>query len=455
MARDTTFVVGTIVEAEFLNELQEVMTGTTWGLRLNQPTGNVTGVQTEVSGDPDDSRSSIIIEGHRRWLSGNSGTPAASGTSGSREIRVWSDEDAGDDLLTSGRDYNIEIIPTSGTPSGTYSRVIGTADWDSPGGKLHNIKLTNGVQADAYQQNSFVFQSIGTDVGDIPLTLKGRSTQNSNTSKMISIGADPGSGYDEGLYITGKGRLSLTPSTGSDIIIHSLPNGDSQPTFQISGDGALSWGSGSEAAKVFLEYGTTTAETVKLSGLSGNGILDTIYLQNSDTTNGSIPNTRVGAVNVLDNLNVIGDIYQNNVAVDLGNLAHLDEVETFTAAHTFDAQLNMASTRNLVFSGNGLIDQRYNSAATNVVYSASVSADVEERFMISADGSMYWGGGSAAADVELSWGGANYLELASGDQLRVQQDPVDNNDLARKGYVDSVVSSGADEDTAFAFFIAS
>lgn len=48
-----------------------------------------------------------------------------------------------------------------------------------------------------------------------------------------------------------------------------------------------------------------------------------------------------------------------------------------------------------------------------------------------------FGSGAAAADWELNRTGANVASLAAGDQLRVQQDPSNANDLARKSYVDT------------------
>lgn len=67
-------------------------------------------------------------------------------------------------------------------------------------------------------------------------------------------------------------------------------------------------------------------------------------------------------------------------------------------------------------------------------------------FAIFETGRMEWGApASGVRDVALARGGADYLELDSGDQIRVQQDPSDGNDLARKTYVDNQVAgvSGA------------
>jgi len=453
MSKDQTFVVGTIVEAEWLNELQEVDTGLIWGLNLNQLSSNVDGIKTAVSGDSIDTRSSIIIGGQRRWVSSGVTAPDAGGVSGARKIVAWTDDD--DDLnpgpgYPNNRDFNIEVIPVGNVASGTYSRTIGYADWNAGASTLYNIRLANGVQADATQYNAFTFQSIGAGNDDIPITISGKTTQDSDLAKMLSIGADDGGGYNERLYVSGSGLVTAIPDDSADIILRALTDPDANNRFQVHGTGEICWGDGTAVVDVCLER--NAAESLRLDGLTGAGIFDVTYFQNSNLTQVPLGGV-LGANNFLGPVNFMDDVYLNGALIDLSNLAHLDLVETFTADHTFDAALIMANSRDFVFSGDGRVDTRAHTSGAVFTWLSSVSGDAQTRFAMTAAGGLRWGSGTAAVDVSLDRGGADYLEMALGDQIRVQQDPVSGNDLARKSYVDNEVAAEAETQRAFAFFI--
>jgi len=61
---------------------------------------------------------------------------------------------------------------------------------------------------------------------------------------------------------------------------------------------------------------------------------------------------------------------------------------------------------------------------------------------VDADGKVRLGSGAGATDWEMQRTAADIVQLGAGDTLRIQQDPVDDNDLARKKYVDdNVVTS--------------
>lgn len=61
------------------------------------------------------------------------------------------------------------------------------------------------------------------------------------------------------------------------------------------------------------------------------------------------------------------------------------------------------------------------AVASNETMFFSVTADANSRLAITADGSLNWGSGSAAADLTMLRGGAGRLELADGDILRLPE----------------------------------
>lgn len=447
MSRETPFVLGTIVEAEWLNELQEVMTGATWGLRLAQNAGLPQSVMTGVTGDTVDSMSTAVIGGQRRWLTGSSNSSSGSGSSEEKEIRLYTDIDSGDELALS-RDFFLEVASPSAIPSGTYNRVIGYGDWDAGTTVLSNIRLANGVMADASQFNAFTFRTIGRGEGDTPLRLYGYDTQATSTSRLFSAGVEVTGNYNEKIYISGAGTIGAYPDAASDLVFETGLDSDTYSRHVVHGDGEHCWGDGATPLDICLSRGTSTSETLILEGATGNGIFDTIYIQNSNNTDGTLPGTVVGAVNIFD-LNVIGNSYHDGVIIDLDDLAHLTGAETFTGQKTFD-QTIIANNGVRATALGSVGFQRIGSNANQEGINLQVTGDINSRFYVTTGGVMTFGNGTVA-DVVLSRGGTDYLQLDAGDQFRVQQDPVNDNDLARKSYVDQSVESSR----AFSFFIGS
>src|SRR5688572_6608332 len=135
MSVDTQFVHGTIVQADFLNDTQEVDTGLAWGIRLAQAGSG--SVETGLVGDPVDSQGPLIVSGKRVWKNGASSPAVGSGAAGTREIFASTT-----DALVPN--YNVEVLPTGNLPATAYYRRLGTAYWDGAS-TLRNIKLTHGV----------------------------------------------------------------------------------------------------------------------------------------------------------------------------------------------------------------------------------------------------------------------------------------------------------------------
>lgn len=78
------------------------------------------------------------------------------------------------------------------------------------------------------------------------------------------------------------------------------------------------------------------------------------------------------------------------------------------------------------------------ASAGTIAHDTAVTGDSTSRFALLADGTLQWGSGAGARDVVLSRAAADVLQLASGDSLRVQQDPSNANDVTRKSYVDAL-----------------
>lgn len=448
MSRARNYVHGTIVEAGYLNEDQEVDTGLAWGIRLAQ--GSASSVETGVVGDPYDSQGPMIIAGRRVWKNGASSPAVGAGSAGTREIFVSTTE-------AIAPNYTVEVLPTGSTPATAYYRRVGTADWNGTS-VLDNIKLEHGVQAEANQFNQFTFKSISDAVGEVPVTVAGYQNQNSSAAHLLSIGSDDGSGYKERFSVRGDGRVALTPASETQTVLQAGGINDTLPRFAMTAEGIQSWGDGSLAHDTFVAR--TAAGTLKVHDgtLGGDGVIDLVFLQNTDTGGAGV--NGAGMVNVLDDLNlsaghvfrIDGEQFDSDMLADAADIAHLPRTETFTGLKTFSALTTF--TGGQAITGVLGID-RQGAAASDPIVAGRVGTEANNRFSASVDGQLQWGaGGATAMDVSMARTAANIVSMGAGDRIEQAYNATvaEPTILVNRGTLDNTLNEET-ASKAFAYFV--
>lgn len=345
MSRDTTFVVGTIVRAEYLNSDQEVDTGLTWGFALGQD--GTSGLNTLIGGT--DNAATLIIGGKRAWKTtpGTSVTPSGAAGTKSLWAITWGpptpENPTGTGILP---DFELVALEPSEIPEAPYYRKVGTTEWN--GVSNRQVRLTNGVKATAFQHNSFVFRTV-TDYVDAnhALTLSGYTTQDDPNAHLFTVGVDDGvGGTDNRFWISSTGVTAYTPDDITNIVLRTnLRDGlivSTDPDrFALRGTGLMEWSTGAALADTFLER--SDVGTLKISGTTGaDGTLDLTNVLNS-TVIGD------GWVNFESDINMYpgqvlrydGEPFGSEHLADSANVAHLGDdpdgnPETFTGDKTFD-----------------------------------------------------------------------------------------------------------------------
>jgi hypothetical protein len=101
---------------------------------------------------------------------------------------------------------------------------------------------------------------------------------------------------------------------------------------------------------------------------------------------------------------------------------HLKTDDTFEAVGDVrvGASLNMLGATGFIYHPNGAVGQ--------AVMIARATGDPDNRFTIGNDGTMYWGNGTAAADVQLYRTAANELSFFTGDYLKLSAAGIKFND---------------------------
>lgn len=168
MSKDISYVDNTtVVPANNLNDDQEIATGQIWGTRLDLQTTNT---QVRLLGDALTENQFSIRIGLKPRYGTTPISATGAGSSGTRDIFVTSG--TGDTPKAPG----LEVDVTGGTPSTTYYRKIGEATWS--GSAYTNLRVTNGIQANADQYNNFIFQPL--IASSTPLTVRGLASQSSD-----------------------------------------------------------------------------------------------------------------------------------------------------------------------------------------------------------------------------------------------------------------------------------
>jgi hypothetical protein len=149
----------------------------------------------------------VRIEGKPRYGDAAQ-TVSVSGSAG--EYGVWVTAGSG----STPKAPTLEV--SSGTPAQPHTRQIGTVTWS--GSAITNLRLTNGIQANADQYNSFVFRPLVAAA--TPLTIKGVSGQ---TGDLLRIQSHTGSSLlrmsPSALSVTGSATISGTAAIGGNLSV--------------------------------------------------------------------------------------------------------------------------------------------------------------------------------------------------------------------------------------------
>jgi hypothetical protein len=251
----------------------------------------------------------------------------------------------------------------------------------------------------------------------------------------------------------------FTPAVATQTVLEAGGINDTLARVAMTAEGVVSWGDGALAHDTFVAR--TAAGTLKVHDgtVGGDGVLDMVFLQNTDS--GGAAYNGAGMVNVLDDLNLaLGQVYRINgvqfeadMLADGADVAHLSRTQTFTGAKTFDQMVVLnASSRVTALSSNGYV--RIGSSGGQNALNFQVTGDTNPRFYMAVDGTMQWGDGTNPVDISLSRTAADILSIASGDRFEQAYNAAESEPtiLVNRGTLDATLSAET-ASKAFALFI--
>lgn len=282
MSKNIDFQIGTIVTDEFLDNMQELLTGTIQNARLAPGTASDR-LKLSISGDIHyDKLGAVNIGGKYCYFENDQDSSAAQAGDGTKKIYLSTTDNG------SPKQPNFSVSISSSAPAASYIKQIGTVE--KSGSSLSNAKMITGVQADHEQYNSFTFRSILNTTDETVLTIDGQSGQPSSAgvtyqsdlstspTKALSVGQ----AGTEKLYIDTAGRVVFTDATSEvglqaatydseavlttgshftveigetagESAISTRIAGDDEPRVVLLNDGAVAWGTGSDPYDVYIE----------------------------------------------------------------------------------------------------------------------------------------------------------------------------------------------------------
>ncbi len=192
----------------------------------------------------------------------------------------------------------------------------------------------------------------------------------------INTAVDPPSGKGENSIVASIDTLlqQRVTAAGTNVWQNKLLTNDSQPAFDIKGDGKLEWG-----------VGGSTVPDVNLYRFAANGLATDDVLRIYGNT---------GANNFWSfDANVI-TWYQ-------GGVNDTNLYRSAAARLATDGEFNVG--RDVVITGNGYAFYARNADVANrIIFHAAVNNETNDRFAIQAQGVVVWGpGGATAPDTNL------------------------------------------------------
>ena len=189
----------------------------------------------------------------------------------------------------------------------------------------------------------------------------------------------------------------------SRILTSELVSTDTQPAFRITGDGSLYWGPGGSTASDVRLYRNASGTLVNTSNFLAVGGYYATFMGSAGL-----------------NAFVAGVSGDPNPRLQINAAGVMSWGPGSAVA---DTTLQRVGVNYLQFSGPVQALGAFNANALSgplvAAFQAAVSGDTQNRFIVRADGNLFWGPGNAAADTSLYRSAANTLATAGAIQSPV------------------------------------
>ena len=193
----------TIVQAEWLDDMQEIFSRHVDGLKLEKTAVATIRATVDVQG------SVITDSGKHRYVT-VSPTVVVAGAIGPYNIYAIGGADSGADPgLNTNKAFTLEAA--AGAAVGANPRLLGTCDWD--GTNVKNVRFITGQQPPADLFNAFVIKS--NDVDGVPVVVRGLVGQ---TTDYLRVGTSASDSDRFVLSNAGQVKLPVAGNTGGVLL---------------------------------------------------------------------------------------------------------------------------------------------------------------------------------------------------------------------------------------------
>src|SRR5581483_11720281 len=188
------------------------------------------------------------------------------------------------------------------------------------------------------------------------------------------------------------GALAMVRAAATNAVFTSSVTGDANPRWQVTADGAHAWGDGTAVPDLTMAR-------------SGPGQL---------SVGGSLAMVRAATTDAVFASSVSGDANPRWQVTADGAHAWGDgtAVPDLTMARSGPGQLSLGSG-SLSLGGSLSVGSlaMVRAAATNAVFTSSVTGDANPRWQVTADGAHAWGDGTAVPDLTMARSGPGQLSV--------------------------------------------
>lgn len=397
MSKDVDFIdLTTAVPAELLDDVQELATGAAWGMKMSISGGTT----VNIAGDPLTEGQFSARVGAKPKYGTSTISVAATGGAGDRDIFLTSAN------VTTPKAPGVELQINPATPATAFFRKVGTLTWN--GSAVTNLRLLNGIQANADQVNNFIFTPfLNTST---PLTVRGLASQSADILRVEDSAASAV------LRVTATAVI-FSALTMTGVATHPLGS-QAAPSITLTGDtstGIFSPGAGrvaigtvnannfEVASTPAIVIGTTTASTpITLGGdvSIARGAANRLDLATGDSLNivsGTLQfaGVALASTNLSDSGTLVrtsGTTFSGPIALPAGTAAA--PPLNFAAATTSGVYSPGANQVGLAASGAAVLTS---SASGLITLPLAVSSTVYLQFGTGAR--VYGGSGSGVSQI--------------------------------------------------------